>query len=295
MAFTNTFGPVRPKVTSYGTSFGTYGGNRITDTSSAPGDIDPSKLNKNTLVDGVEFTDFDDTVKDYVLAKLGHPVVRVELSPLQLKIATDEAVTKLSYHAPLWSKNYAPFEASAPYNVYEIPSYIIDNLEYVVYKKSLLSLQSQAGTLEFDFFIKYFQDNHMFGDFNVGEFYLLQSHLEMMRKVLSQEGTWDVLGGKYLQISPRPAKTVEYVLLEYRALNSDTIHPAYRNWIQRYALASAKGILGEIRSKYSMLPSPGGGAQLNGQALKEESAREMKELEEQLIAEIEEPPVFTTF
>tara|TARA_Y100000034_G_C6779755_1_gene348417 strand:+ start:42 stop:914 length:873 start_codon:yes stop_codon:yes gene_type:complete len=289
-----SFGPIRPKVTTYGASFGTYGGHRITDTTSQ-GDIDPDKLNKNTLVDGVEFTVFENTVKDYILAKLGHPVVRVELSPLQLKIATDEAVTKLSYHAPLWTRNYATFDASAPYNVYEIPSFIMNNLEYVVYKKTLLSIQSQGGTLEFDFFIKYFQDNFLFGEFAVGEFYLLQSHLEQMRKILSQEGSWDILNNKYLQINPRPVQTPQRVLLEFRALDSDTIHPSYRNWIQRYALASAKGILGEIRSKYSMLPSPGGGAQLNGQALKEESTREMKELEEQLLLEIEEPPVFTTF
>ena len=287
------FGPPTPKITTYGASFGKYGGTRITDTS-VTGDIDPDKLNKNTLIDGVEFTGFEDTVKDYILAKLGHPVVRVELSPLQLKIATDEAVTKLSYHAPLWTKNYATFEASGPHNVYEIPSYILNNLEYVVYKKTLLSIQHQAGSLEFDFFIKYFQDNFLFGDFAVGEFYLLQSHLEMMRKVLSQEGTWDILNNRYLQISPRPVQ-IQTVLLEFRALDSDSIHPSYRNWIQKYALASAKGILGEIRSKYSMLPSPGGGAQLNGQALKEESVRELETLEQQLISEIEEPPVFTAF
>ena len=44
-----------------------------------------------------------------------------------------------------------------------------------------------------------------------------------------------------------------------------------------------------------MLPSPGGGAQLNGAALKQESVQEMELLEQQLISEIEEPPVFSTF
>ena len=123
----------------------------------------------------------------------------------------------------------------------------------------------------------------------------MQSHLEMMRKVLSQEGSFDIINNKYLQISPKPVQTTQEVILEYRAIDSNTIHPAYRNWIQKYALAVAKGILGEIRSKYSMLPSPGCGAQLNGQALKEESAKEMELLEQQLIQEIEEPPSFTMF
>jgi len=123
----------------------------------------------------------------------------------------------------------------------------------------------------------------------------MQSHLEQMRKILSQEGTFDIINNKYLQISPKPAQTTQDVILEYRALDSNTIHPAYRNWIQKYALAIAKGILGEIRSKYSTLPSPGGGAQLNGAALKQESAQEMQLLEQQLIQEIEEPPAFSTF
>ena len=287
-------GPLRPIVAAYGDSFGTFKGTRITDHVST-GDIDQDKLNKNTLVDGVEFNTFETTIKDYILSKLGHPVVRVELAPLQLKIAMDEATTKLSYHAPVWTKQFATFEASAPCNLYEIPAYILNNLTYVVYKKTLLSIQAQSGSLEFDFFIKYFQDNHLFGDFQVGEFYLMQSHLEQMRKILSQEGSFDIINNKYLQISPRPAITPQVVILEYRALDSNTIHPAYRNWIQQYATAVAKGILGEIRSKYSTLPSPGGGAQLNGQALKQESTQEMEKLEQQLIQEIEEPPAFSMY
>ncbi len=98
-----------------------------------------------------------------------------------------------------------------------------------------------------------------------------------------------------MQISPKPVQTTQEVILEYRAVDSNTIHPAYRNWIQKYATAVAKGILGEIRSKYSTLPSPGGGAQLNGQVLKQESVQEMEVLEQQLIQEIEEPPVFSLF
>ena len=287
-------GPLRPTVASYGDSFGTFKGEGLNDQVST-GDIDQDKLNKNTLVDGVEFNTFETTIKDYILSKLGHPVVRVELAPLQLKIAIDEATTKLSYHAPVWTKQFATFEASAGCNLYELPSFVLNNLTYVVYKKTLLSIQSQAGTLEFDFFIKYFQDNHLFGDMAVGEFYLMQSHLETMRKVLSQEGSFDIINNKYLQLSPKPVQTPQVVILEYRAVDSNTIHPAYRNWIQQYATAVSKGILGEIRSKYSMLPSPGGGAQLNGQALKQESVQEMEKLSQQLLQEIEEPPVFTMY
>ena len=73
------------------------------------------------------------------------------------------------------------------------------------------------------------------------------------------------------------------------------MHPYYKNWIQRYALAVAKGVLGEVRGKYSTLPSPGGGAILNGVALLQQSQVEKDQLKEELLSEIEEPPVFTMF
>ena len=44
-----------------------------------------------------------------------------------------------------------------------------------------------------------------------------------------------------------------------------------------------------------MLPSPGGGARLNGQALTAEGNAEQEKLVEDLLLEIEEPPAFTTF
>jgi len=262
---------------------------------SLKGEIIASSLNNATLADVVEFSGFETIIKDYVLGSLGHPVVRVELTPFQLKICVDEAVSKLSYHAPMWMNQFACFDASAGMNLYELPTYILNNLDYVVYKKSLLSMTYQTGSLEFDFFIKYFQDNFLFKDFAVSDFNIMQIFLETTRKILSQDGSWDVINNQYLQIYPRPVLTPDPVILQYRAIDSATIHPYYKNWIQRYSLAASKGVLGQIRGKYASLPSPGGGAVLNGSALQAEAEREKALLVEQLMTEIEEPPVFTAY
>ena len=284
----------KPKLNGYGASFGEYGGDNLTDYKSA-GTIDTSRLNNITLQDAVEFNPLELVIRDYILGMMGHPVVRVELTSFQLKHCIQEALNKLSYHAPLWTLQYASFDASAGQNIYELPPFIVQNLEYVVYKKSLLSIASQAGTLEFDFFLKYFQDNFLFGNFNVGEFYLMQQSLEMYRKILSQEGSWNVLDGRFLQISPAPPIRPSRVILEYRAINSDTIHPYYRNWLQRYALAVSKGVLSQVRGKFASIPSPAGGAQLNGSQLATESERDKEALVQELLSEIEEPPVFSTY
>tara|TARA_R110002110_G_scaffold232023_3_gene447722 strand:- start:54 stop:515 length:462 start_codon:yes stop_codon:yes gene_type:complete len=152
-----------------------------------------------------------------------------------------------------------------------------------------------GGSLEFDFFIKYFQDNFLFSNFQVSDFYVMQQHLEMVRKILSQDGSWDLINGNVLQLYPTPFDNNQVVILIYRALDTYTMHPYYKNWIQRFALAVCKGILGEIRGKYKSLPSPGGGASLNGADLMQQSVVEKDKLKEELLSEIEEPPAFTLF
>ena len=284
----------KPKIAPYGASFGEFDGDLLT-SYSVSGDFDFDGLGRNNISDVQEFNATEKHIYDFVLARLGHPIVRVEITPFQVKTAIDEAIAHFYHHIPFFTKQFAVFNASANCNLYELPSYIINNLEYVAYKKSLLTFQTASNTLEFDYFIKYFQDNHLFTDFSVGEFNLLQIHLETIRKILSQEGTWDVLNGKYLQLSPTPVMTPDPVIIVYRGLDSATIHPAYLNWIQRYSLAICKGMVGIARGKFAVLPSPGGGASLDGETLRRESKEEIEILKLELLEEIEEPPTFTTF
>lgn len=282
---------VIPIISGYGSSYGKYGGARTSDYTQ-PGDIDISKLNTNLEVDGVQFNLFEQSVYDYVLAQLGHPIVSVELTPFQIKTCIDESISKLDYHAPQWANQFAVFEASSGLNVYELPQFMMNNLSYVGYKKDILGLNYTPGSLAFDVTLAFFNTNRFFQGGGLGDFFLTQQYLEIMRRVLSNEGSWSVVNGKYLQLYPAPTETPTPVIVEYRALDSNTINHAYRNWIQRYALACAKGILGRVRGKYRNLPGPGGGAQLDGGILIQESSQEKKELVEELMMEIEERPMF---
>ena len=53
-------------------------------------------------------------------------------------------------------------------------------------------------------------------------------------------------------------------------------------WIQDYALAICKHVIGEAREKFAQIAGPQGGTQLNGTALKTEAKAEMEALEEEL-------------
>tara|TARA_R100000458_G_scaffold2536_3_gene2070 strand:+ start:1093 stop:1968 length:876 start_codon:yes stop_codon:yes gene_type:complete len=286
--------PIRPK-TSWGNTTASKVGSTNDASAHTPfGDINYDTLNRSRFSDAVEFNKFYSSIKDSILSRLGSPVIRVELTDHQILTVIDEAVSKLDYHAPQWCTNYLSFTTQVDQNLYELPRFVMNNLQYVVYKKSLLSVAQQQGSLEFDFFIKYFQDNFLFKDFQITDFLLMTMHLEQMRKILSMEGTFDIIDNRYIMVYPIP-QLAEEVIVQFRSLNSDTLHPFYVNWIQKFATAAAQVILGGIRGKYTTLPSPGGGAQLNGQDLVQQGSQEMERLEEVLLSEIEEPPAFTVF
>lgn len=60
--------------------------------------------------------------------------------------------------------------------------------------------------------------------------------------------------------------------------NDERIYP----WLQDYALALAKDMLGQAREKFAQIAGPQGGTQLNGAALKAEAKVELDALEEEL-------------
>lgn len=285
---------VIPK-TSFGNTFTVpFGNTNSTSAVTFLGDIDYDTINRSRFSEQVEFSKFYKSIKDSIMSRLGSPVIRVELTDHQILTAIDEAISKLDFHAPNWCTNYMTFKTEPGESIYELPSVVMNNMQYVIYKKSLLAVQAAQGSLEFDFFIKYFQDNFLMRDFAISDFLLMTMHLEQIRKILSRDGSWDVVDNKYLLLHPTPQRGEE-VIVQFRALNSGTLHPYFVNWVQRFSTAIAKVILGGIRGKYSTLPSPGGGAQLNGQALVEEGNAEQQRFIEELFTEIEEPPAFTTF
>lgn len=85
--------------------------------------------------------------------------------------------------------------------------------------------------------------------------------------------------------SPQADDPAETVLLwiynkrpDSQLFNDDRIYP----WIQDYALALCKEMLGQAREKFATIAGPQGGTQLNGGALKTEAKAEMEALEEEL-------------
>ena len=179
--------PIRPKTSWGNTTAIKVGSTNDASAHNTFGDIDYDTLNRSRFSDSIAFNKFYAILKDSILSRLGSPVIRVELTDHQILTVIDEAISKLDYHAPQWCTNYMSFTTVRHKNLYELPRFVMNNLQYVVYKKSLLSVAQQQGTLEFDFFIKYFQDNFLFKDFQITDFLIMTMHLIGYRSLLQQE------------------------------------------------------------------------------------------------------------
>ena len=281
-----------PTVTQYGSSYGKFGGLKLQDYQNP--EIDPTKLNNADAKEVNSFTNFDRTIKDFILARLGHPTIRVELTDFQIKTCIEEAISKLEYHAPLWMQQYAVFDTSAGVNVYQLPAAVINGLSDVWYRRNLFNIGATPGSLGYDFAIMFFTNTGLFNNYNVGQYLLMQMYLKQIGKVLGQGSSWNIINNKYLQVFPVPDSNTP-IILEFRAFDYETVLPAYKNWIQRYSLCVAKEILGRVRSKFQNLPGPGGGSKLDGESLLAEAKEEKALLLEELTTEIENPPLFDIF
>ena len=100
---------------------------------------------------------------------------------------------------------------------------------------------------------------------------------------------------QYVRISERDAEVigntnitsdfsdVNYQFMVYKQINSPG-----QQWIRKYTLALAKELLGEIRSKYGSLPTPGGEVSLDGDTLRSEASAEKENLIAQLREDLEQ-------
>lgn len=101
--------------------------------------------------------------------------------------------------------------------------------------------------------------------------------------------SWDTVRKK-LTVMRKPAAVEQILLWVYNykpdfVILSDTYA---KNWIREYAVARAKYIIGEARSKFSSIPGPQGGTQLNGNDMKNEAKETMEKLDEELKLQTEQ-------
>lgn len=109
-------------------------------------------------------------------------------------------------------------------------------------------------------------------------------------------GIGQLSGSSYQSISgkdPRIGGVNNLNTLPFSNIPFENINAIGKHWIRRYALAVAKGMLAEVRSKFQTIPIPGESVTLNGADLRAQSKEEKDALKEELLKILEDTDYVT--
>lgn len=229
-------------------------------------------------------------IADYVLLMLGAPAVEIELDKQQLSLAVDEGMRVFEEYAPASSYQHYYFQTTPNVARYEMPCDIglirsvvwntdgdCDAIQSLGGGYPVVSSTSQGWGGSTGWYQGMLPTVPMWG--MMGEFTIQKQYQETFRRMSSAEGSWMWSPENAIVLFPNPQRSGN-VIVHYLQRMKDW--PEVHRWMQEYALAQAKEMLGRIRSKFQQLPGPSGGMTLDGDRLIEEARAEKEKLKEDL-------------
>lgn len=227
---------------------------------------------------------------DYILLKLGAPVIDLELDEQQIDLAISEALDVWEDYAPREFYQYYTFPTSPGKSVYTMPPEV-GHIREVSYRE-MPNFGFQSADLGGQIPLEYFaggvinsgssfldQNAPIYGQMGVWTLY--KQHLQMFNRLSSSLGGWEWVGGRNnIKLYPIPCKP-QQVIVHYLQKCKDW-ECNYQS-IREGALASAMMMVGEIRSKYQNIPGPSGGTVLNGADILQRGRDMWDKFEERLL------------
>jgi hypothetical protein len=218
--------------------------------------------------------------------------LKLELDEQNIDFCIDQALKWVEQYAPREFFQYYTFRTTPGQSVYQMPP----EVGYVrnVFYREHGTFAFQASDLEGAIPIEYFYPGGAYASIQgglidpiqpiwgrMGEWVLYKQYEQMYSRVSSSLGGWEWVGGyDTIKLYPTPYRA-QLVLVHYLQKLKDW--PEVCISMQEGALIYAKEILGRIRSKYKSPPGPGGGMQLDGEALLQESREDKKTWMEDLV------------
>ena len=244
----------------------------------------------STYQEGVGTDGTPDEVRrliDFVRQRLGYPVVQVELTKQQIYDAVMFAIdTFRSLSSSAYKRKWYALYGIKGQHAYRLTNKKtgLDTIAFpiAIYRSRTGFFLGKTFT---PFEQAFIQTLYKEGAYDLTTYFAYSSYIEDLQKFFAHNIVfdWDEFNRTiYLHQSPGDG---EILLLECAAERSiqDLLTDRWTKvWIERFATAQAKLILGEIRSKYSTLPGAGGGTTLNGTELITNAKDEMLELREEL-------------
>ena len=216
--------------------------------------------------------------------KLGGGMIDVELDRDHYELAIDEALERYrqrSDHAT--DESFLFMKLDPERQSYTLPDEVIEVQK--IYRRNFgLNMNSS----NFEPFEAQFMNNYMLNTSNAGGLAVYDAaaqHRELLGRMFGAElmFTWNS-STKQLFIHRKLRADDEVFIHVYNYKPEEVLfNDTYSfPWIRDFAIAKAKMMLGEARSKFSAIAGPAGGTTLNGDAIKAEAQADMERLEEEM-------------
>ena len=227
-------------------------------------------------------------LSDSIRAQLGHPVVEVELTPMQLDTALQGAIESLRKRSDIayergfffldvdrGSQRYLLTNEKAGFNrIVGITS---------AHRFTSAFLSSAHGSGVYGQIV--LQHLYNMGTYDLTSFHLVAQYIEQLEHLFATRLTfnWHESSRELMlhQSFVRPERILldTYVERTEQELLKDRW---CKTWIEKYALAESRIMLSEIRGKFGSLPGAGGGISLNAADLAQRADADKLELYQQL-------------
>lgn len=228
----------------------------------------------------------DELVKEIEL-RLGGGMVDVELDAAHYDLAITKSLRRFRQRSSrAVAEKFLKLTIRAEQQEYQLPLQVVNVRDVML--RSTGTLSSGAG-VDFDPFNTMYLSNMLLQS-NTNFSGLLNYELYADRRELITR-----MFGGYCTFSWDPTDHKLFIHRKFRADDEvylwcfverddeDLLNDVYGSpWIKDYALAQAKLMLGEARSKFSTIAGPQGGTSLNGDALKQDATAEIEKLENDL-------------
>lgn len=229
--------------------------------------------------------------KEYILRKLGKPVIEINVSDEQVDDRVDEAIS-------FW-RDYHYSGSQLVYLKHQITQVDIDN-GYIMVPERLLgisrifdlssSISSGAGffNVQYQFVLNNLED---ITGYNVQHYWQSMQYLEFIQEILVGKPLIRYnrhINRVYIDINKDLLTPGEYIIIEaYDIIDDEVYSDVWQDrWLQNYAAVLVKEAWGNNLTKFVNMQLVGG-VQFNGEQILSEAKADRKEMEEQAISSLQ--------
>jgi hypothetical protein len=228
---------------------------------------------------------------EYILRKLGHPVIQINVSEEQIEDRVDEAIS-------FW-RDYHYNGSQLVYIKHEITQADIDN-QYITLPRKLLGISrvfdfnSSIATGTGMFNVQYqFVLNNMtdLTSYSLQHYYMTMQHIEFMQEILVGKPLIRYnkhVNKLFIDVNQDAWAIGNYIIIEaYDVIEPDSYPDVWGDrWLQNYAAVLVKENWGNNLTKFTQMQLVGG-VQFNGEQILAEAREERQRLEEDAVQNLQ--------